>query len=78
MYTKSRLQREKDDLREQWITAKKNFETAMYSVFLAQHSVDKWEKCQDVYTDAYYWRHVDTGEVTTDEPGIQVSNGCCS
>ena len=50
--------------------AKHSFETSMQSVLLAQHSVDKWEKCQDIYSDAYYWKHIDTGEVTLDEPGI--------
>ncbi len=40
-------------------------------MFLAQYAAAKWERCQDVYTDVYFWRHLETGEVTYEQPGIE-------
>jgi hypothetical protein len=72
-YFRLRRERKQIDLKQKWLEAKTKVETAMQSVYLAQYELNKWQLGQDIYSDMYFWKHVETGEVTLDQLGLHVS-----
>jgi hypothetical protein len=68
----NKTKRRRRDLRKMWRIKYRHFTAAMESVNIAEAQVMLWTRQNDAFTDAPFWRHSNTNEMSWTKPHIMM------
>ena len=70
-WAKTRILRRLKDEMERQEAEKYNEEDRALQIHNAKHEIQKWNKEFDEFSESYYWKNKETGDITWEEPQLQ-------